>query len=122
MSFQVGIGSLGGTVLFQVALCTPLWTMDMIKIKREAVNSFKATFYKRFVGNINNRGRKGQPDQLFKTFNNNHINVNYKVEVCLEMLLDTKMIYEKNSITSDLPKGLMNLQIFHMVYVWITKR
>ena len=27
MSFQVGIGSLGGTVLFQVGLCTPLWTM-----------------------------------------------------------------------------------------------
>ena len=165
-----------------------------------------------------------------KTFNNNHINVNYTVEVYLEMLLDTKMIYKKNSITtkvyrdkrmlpvywssqipkrynrnaitsdlnaatrmvsvpgneipeikrkflstdyplrfinsvikqfsqkssemddfivpsslfeilkkivfleipcfpknikllqSDLPKGLMNLQIFHMVYVWITKR
>ena len=39
MSFQVVIGSLGGTVLFQVGLCTPLWTMDMIKINTEAVNS-----------------------------------------------------------------------------------
>ena len=112
MSFQVGIGSLGGTVLFQVALCTPLWTMDMIKIKREAVNSFKATFYKRFVGNINNRGRKGQPDQLFKTFNNNHINVNYKVEVCLEMLLDTKMIYEKNSITTKVYRDKRRLPVY----------
>ena len=27
MSFQVGIGSLGGTVFFQVGLCTPLQTM-----------------------------------------------------------------------------------------------
>ena len=27
MSFQVGIGSLGGTVFFQVGLCTPLRTM-----------------------------------------------------------------------------------------------
>ena len=35
-----------------------------------------------------------------KTFNNNHINVNYTVEVYLEMLLDTKMIYKKNSITT----------------------
>ena len=27
MSFQGGIGSLGGTVFFQVGLCTPLQTM-----------------------------------------------------------------------------------------------
>ena len=27
MSFQLGIGSLGGTVSFQVRLCTPLRTM-----------------------------------------------------------------------------------------------
>ena len=27
MSFQVGIGSLGGTVSFQVGLCTPQQTM-----------------------------------------------------------------------------------------------
>ena len=27
MSFQVGIGSLGRTVFFQVVLCTPLGTM-----------------------------------------------------------------------------------------------
>ena len=27
MSFQVGIGFLGGTVFFQVGLCTPLRTM-----------------------------------------------------------------------------------------------
>ena len=27
MSFQVGIGSLGGTVFFQVGLCIPLRTM-----------------------------------------------------------------------------------------------
>ena len=27
MSFQVGIGFLGGTVFFQVGLCTPLQTM-----------------------------------------------------------------------------------------------
>ena len=29
MSFQVGIGSLGGTVFFQVGLCTPLQTMEL---------------------------------------------------------------------------------------------
>ena len=29
MSFQVGIGSLGGTVFFQVGLCTPLRTMEI---------------------------------------------------------------------------------------------
>ena len=28
MSLQVGIGSLGGTVFFQVGLCTPLRTMN----------------------------------------------------------------------------------------------
>ena len=28
MSFQMGIGSLGGTVFFQVGLCTPLQTMN----------------------------------------------------------------------------------------------
>ena len=29
MSFQVGIGSLGKTVFFQVEICTPLWTMGV---------------------------------------------------------------------------------------------
>ena len=29
MSFQVGIGSLGGTAFFQVGPCTPLQTMAM---------------------------------------------------------------------------------------------
>ena len=29
MSFQVGTGSLGGNVFFQVGLCTPLWTMGV---------------------------------------------------------------------------------------------
>ena len=32
MSFQVGIGSLGGTVFFQVGLCTPLRTMNCILV------------------------------------------------------------------------------------------
>ena len=32
MSFQVGIGSLGGTVFFQVGLCTPLRTMNLYDI------------------------------------------------------------------------------------------
>ena len=32
MSFQVGIGSLGGTVFFQVGLCTPLGTMVSFEI------------------------------------------------------------------------------------------
>ena len=31
MSFQVGIGSRGGTGFFQVGLCTPLQTMNFIK-------------------------------------------------------------------------------------------
>ena len=30
MSFQMGSGSLGGTVLFQVGLCTPLQTMSLL--------------------------------------------------------------------------------------------
>ena len=30
MSFQVGIGSLSGSVFFQLGLCTPLRTMKMI--------------------------------------------------------------------------------------------
>ena len=29
MSFQVGIGSLGGTVFFQVGLCTLVWAMPV---------------------------------------------------------------------------------------------
>ena len=39
MSFQVGIGSLGGTVFFQVGLCTPLRTMS-IKMSWYSVSSF----------------------------------------------------------------------------------
>ena len=45
MSFQVGIGSLGGTVLFQVWLCTPLRTMRMADLfeKKFESNSFHYT-------------------------------------------------------------------------------
>ena len=32
MLFQVGIGSLGGNVFFQVGLCTPLQTMASYRI------------------------------------------------------------------------------------------
>ena len=32
MSFQVGIGCLGGTMSFQVELCTPLWTIDVTDV------------------------------------------------------------------------------------------
>ena len=31
MSFQAGIGSVGGSVFFQMGLCTPLGTMKMIR-------------------------------------------------------------------------------------------
>ena len=31
MSFQAGIGAVGGSVFFQVGLCTPLRTMKMIR-------------------------------------------------------------------------------------------
>ena len=34
MSFQVGIGSLGGTAFFRVGLRNPLWTMDKETIKK----------------------------------------------------------------------------------------
>ena len=37
MSFQVVIGSLGGTVMFQVGLCTPLRTMNAFLINTKWV-------------------------------------------------------------------------------------
>ena len=36
MSFQVGIGSLGGTVFFQVGLCTPLRIMGLTANKNNS--------------------------------------------------------------------------------------
>ena len=36
MSFQVGIGSLGGTMFFQVRLCTPLRTMTVSALQIRA--------------------------------------------------------------------------------------
>ena len=44
--------------------------------------------------------RKDQSDQPFEKLNKNHVNVNYTVEVCPEKVLDTKVIYPKNSITT----------------------
>ena len=41
MSFQVGIGSLGGTVFFQVGLCAPLWTMAGFTNKDDKVQTSK---------------------------------------------------------------------------------
>ena len=43
MSFQVGIGSLDGTVFSQVGLCTPLRTM------RPPFASFQTIFIKLFM-------------------------------------------------------------------------
>ena len=38
MSFQVGIGSWGGTVFFQVGLYTPMRTMDIIILQMYTIN------------------------------------------------------------------------------------
>ena len=70
------------------------------KTETEVINPFKPKFYKRFVDDIINRKRKDQPDQIFEKLNNNHVNVNYTIEVCPEKFLETKVIYEKNFITN----------------------
>ena len=38
-----------------------------------------------------------QPHQLFEKLSNNHVNMNYTVDVCPEKFLNTKIIYEKKN-------------------------
>ena len=45
MSFQVGIGSLGETVFFQVGLCTPLQTMNLQTYGYSIYMYILSTFY-----------------------------------------------------------------------------
>ena len=51
MSFQVGIGSLGETVFFQVGLCTPLQTMNTHYGSENEYLSLKAVSRGMFVLN-----------------------------------------------------------------------
>ena len=45
MAFQVGMGSLGRTVFFQVGLCTPLRTMILLQTARGILTSLICVFH-----------------------------------------------------------------------------
>ena len=49
MSFQVGIGSLSGTVFFQVGLCTLLWTMVGAESIMVCKYKFSGKFSEKFL-------------------------------------------------------------------------
>ena len=85
----------------------------MAETEREVVNPFpfKRKFYKRFVNDIINKRGNDQPDQLFEKFNNNKVKVNYTVELCPERFLDTKVIYEQNSITTKVYRNERKLPV-----------
>ena len=62
MSFQMGIGSLGGTMFFQVGLCTPLRTMNgRIHVFDEAFLLLRNYFYDNSlkVTNVSSKTNKG---------------------------------------------------------------
>ena len=42
--------------------------------------------------------KKIQPVKLFENLNNNHVNLNYIVEVCHEKFLDTKIFFKKTPL------------------------
>ena len=72
MSFQVGIGSLGGTVFFQVGLCTPLQTMEFFVI----LGSFSPFYPPKNPKNQNFEKKKKTPGDIILhqcTKNHDHI-------------------------------------------------
>ena len=66
--------------------------------------------------------RKDQSDQPFEKLNKNYVNVNYTVEVCPEKVLDTKVIYPKNSITTKVYREKMKSQKLNIAFLMLTIR
>ena len=60
MPFQVGIGSLGGTVFFQVGLCTPSQTMEFFVI----LGSFLPFYPPKNLKNQNFEKKKKTPGDI----------------------------------------------------------
>ena len=67
MSFQVGIGSLGGTLFFQVGLCTPLRTMTSFSFEI-LLNSNLQSLYTLFCWLVTDATRLYNHDTVFILF------------------------------------------------------
>ena len=67
MSFQVGIVSLGGTLFFQVGLCTPLQTMTSFSFEI-LLNSNLQSLYTSFCWLVTDAARLYNHDTVFVLF------------------------------------------------------
>ena len=83
----------------------------MTKTEKKIVIPSKPKFYKRFVDDIINRRKSNQPDELFQKLNSNHPNVRYTIEIKPEKFLDTKIVYNNDSITTEVKRNERKLPV-----------
>ena len=61
-------------------------------MKNDVFIPLKLIFYRRFVDDIINRGKKNVPDELFSKLNNYHRNIKLTIEISTTKFLDTQSV------------------------------
>ena len=64
----------------------------MVKMEIDVVCPLKPLFYSRYVGDIYNRHRKDEFDEVFHALNNYHENIKLTIEISPSKFLDTQLI------------------------------
>ena len=79
-------------------LSVTLADIHMIRTEKDIVTPLKSIFYKRFVGDIYTRRKKGIHDKLYERLNNYHPNIKLTIEINPNKFLDTEIILKKNGV------------------------
>ena len=73
----------------------------MTKLEDDVVTPFKPIFYKRFVDDTFNIRKKNNPDHLFNAIKEYHKKIKYAIEQNPTNFLDTKLIRNENSYSTE---------------------
>ena len=73
----------------------------MTKLENDVVRPFNPPFYKRFVDDCITKRKRNEHDKLFELINNYHRNIKFTIEIQPTKFLDTKLINENGSYSTE---------------------
>ena len=93
------------------SLSVTLADIHMIRVEKDIVTPLKPIFYKRFVGYIYNRRKKGIHDNLYERLNNYHPNIKLTIEINPDKFLDTEIINNEGAIETKVYRKTTKLAV-----------
>ena len=83
----------------------------MTKLENDVVRPFNPPFYKRFVDDCITKRKRNEHDKLFELINNYHRNIKFTIEIQPTKFLDTKLINENGSYSTEVHRKETKLPV-----------